>query len=322
MRIFPILIFSAITTAQLFSQTVVIKPSDAGLRIEIDGQLFSEYIVKDTPRPFMYPVVGAAGESIVRNFPMKTDVAGESKDHPHHRSLWFTHGSVNGVDFWSELKNFGKQLHTGFGETKAEGNKGSFIADTKWVAADGKPVLADTRKITVTALPDGERLLDFDVTLKASEGVDVVMGDTKEGSMAIRLCNSLCLPSSKKTVGGQGHAYNSVSDRNADVWGKHADWVCYYGPDPKGNAVGVVIFSHPSNLRSPTTWHARDYGLFAVNPFGLHDFEGLKKGDQDGKGDHTIKIGESLTLRYRIYLAKGKPKPNKLEARFKEYSVQ
>lgn len=138
--------------------------------------------------------------------------------------------------------------------------------------------------------------------------------------MAIRLCNSLCITS--KTEGAQGHAFNSGLNLDKEVWGKHADWVCYYGPDPKGNPVGVTIFSHPKNLRSPQTWHARDYGLFAVNPFGLHDFEGLKKGDQDGKGNYTIKKGESLTLRYRFYFAKGKPKPDDLAAKFKEYSAQ
>jgi hypothetical protein len=136
--------------------------------------------------------------------------------------------------------------------------------------------------------------------------------------MALRLCQSLSL----KGEGAQGHAYNNAGDKQKDIWGKHADWVCYYGPDPKGNAVGVVVFSHPSNLRSPETWHARDYGLFAVNPFGLHDFEGLKKGDQDGKGDYKIAKGGSLSLRYRFYLAKGKPKPEALEAKFKEYSAQ
>lgn len=318
MRSITTLIFAVITSTPLFSQSVALKSSDAGLRIEIDSKLFSEYVVKDTPRPIMYPIIGAAGESVVRNFPMVKDLPEEKPwDHPHHRSLWFAHGLVNGMDFWTEKKDFGKQEHVAFGETKSEGNKGSFTADTKWVTHDGKCIMTDARIITITALPEGEKLLDFDITLKASEG-DVVLGDTKEGTMALRLCQSLSL----KGEGAQGHAYNSAGDKQKGVWGRPANWVCFYGPDPKGSAVGVVIFNHPKNFRSPTTWHARDYGLFAVNPFGLHDFEELKKGDQDGKGDHTIKKGESLTLRHRFYFAKGKPKPDALEAKFKEYSAQ
>jgi hypothetical protein len=55
-----------------------------------------------------------------------------------------------------------------------------------------------------------------------------------------------------------------------------------------------------------------------VNPFGLHDFEPDKPA---GAGDYTIKKGDSLTLRYRFYFAKGQPKPESLDARFQEYST-
>src|SRR5262245_47731551 len=99
--VLPVLTFLA---SPLVAQTVSLKPSDAGLRIEVDGQLFTEYQTRNVPRPFFYPVIDAAGENIVRNYPMKAGVPGEPQDHPHHKGLWFTHGSVNGVDFWSETK--------------------------------------------------------------------------------------------------------------------------------------------------------------------------------------------------------------------------
>lgn len=298
----------------LAAQTVTLAPSDSGLRVEIDGTLFTEYVTKETPRPFMYPIVGAAGENLVRNFPMKAGVAGEPADHKHHRSLWFAHGAVNGIDFWSEEKAFGTQKHVGFGDIKSSGNKGTFTTETKWVDAEGKVQLTDSRKITVTALPDGEKYLDFEITLKASEG-EVILGDTKEGTMAIRLCPSLCL----KGDGAKGHAFNNVGDKDKDIWGKKANWVSYEGPDPKGNDVAVVMFSHPSNLRSPMTWHARDYGLFAANPFGLHDFEGLPKGQEMTRGDHKLAKGESLPLRFRFYFAKGKPEAAALDSKFAAY---
>jgi len=31
-------------------------------------------------------------------------------------------------------------------------------------------------------------------------------------------------------------------------------------------------FDNPKNLRHPTYWHARHYGLLAANPFGLGEF--------------------------------------------------
>src|SRR5690348_2103002 len=83
------------------------------LRVEIGGKLFTEYYFKDVPRPFCYPLMGPGEVPLTRNFPMMK-VPGEDQDHPHHRSLWFTHGSVNGVDFWSESANAGKILHEKF----------------------------------------------------------------------------------------------------------------------------------------------------------------------------------------------------------------
>ena len=40
-----------------------------------------------------------------------------------------------------------------------------------------------------------------------------------------------------------------------------------------GKPVAILIFDHPSSYNHPPRWHARGYGLFAVNPFGLKDFE-------------------------------------------------
>lgn len=317
LSLIPVFALAALTLP-LSAQVVTLEPSDTGLKVNIDGQLFTEYVTKDVPRPFFYPVIGAAGENIVRNFPMKSDVPGEPQDHKHHRGLWFAHGLVNGEDFWMEEKNFGTQQHVEFTDVSAEGSKGSFVATTKWVNAKEKTLMTDSRKITITALPNGEKLLDFDITLLASED-EVVLGDTKEGSMAIRLCPSLTFDNKDKEK-NTGRAFNSEGQKNKSIWGKPAKWVSYHGPDPKGNQVAVSMFGHPSNYRNPMTWHARDYGLFAANPFGLHDFE--KKEDQPHLGDYKIAKGESLALRFRFYLSGGKPKPEVLEEKFNSYSAE
>lgn len=66
-------------------------------------------------------------------------------------------------------------------------------------------------------------------------------------------------------------------------------------------SVGIACFDHPANLRHPTCWHARDYGLFSANPFGLHDFTKAPK----GAGRLSLAEGESLTLRHRWLLHAG-----------------
>ena len=80
---------------------IEVKQLEDKIRIELDGKLFTEYVYTDTPRPILYPVIGPHEIAMTRNYPMVKDVEIETHDHVHHRSLWFTHGAVNGVDFWA-----------------------------------------------------------------------------------------------------------------------------------------------------------------------------------------------------------------------------
>jgi hypothetical protein len=115
---------------------------------------------------------------------------------------------------------------------------------------------------------------------------------------------------------GQGHIVNSEGVRDGATWGKRAKWVDYYGP-ADGKQVGMAIFDHPSNPRHPTWWHVRDYGLFAANPFGVHDFE--KK--PAGEGDMKVPAGQSVTWRYRFYLHEGDEKAGKVAEAYEAYAA-
>ena len=53
------------------AQKVTLTPSDRGLRVEIDGKLFSEYRTTDAQRPYMYPIIGPSGENLARPYPME-----------------------------------------------------------------------------------------------------------------------------------------------------------------------------------------------------------------------------------------------------------
>src|SRR5262249_40975557 len=133
---------------------------------------------------YFYPVLGPGGVPMTRNWPMK-DTPGEEHDHPHHRSLWYSHGAVNGVDFWGEGEKSGQIVHDRFLEVKSGPEMGVIRSRNKWIAPDGQVPLTDERTFRVYARPNTERLFDFDVTLKAGD-MEVVLGDTKEGSMAVR----------------------------------------------------------------------------------------------------------------------------------------
>ncbi len=280
------------------------------VRVEINGQLFTEYIFKDVPRPYCYPLMGPGEVAMTRNWPMK-NVPDEEHDHPHHRSLWFAIGELNGHDFWSEQKAFGKTVHEDFQEVKSGKKEGVIRERNKWVAADGTVVCTDERTLRFyTPARPSERLMDFDITLFASNG-ELTFGDTKEGMMAVRLAPTLRL----KGKVGQGHIVNSNGVRDGQTWGKRADWCDYYGP-VEGKTVGIAIFDNPKNPRHPTWWHVRDYGLFAANPFGQHDFEKLP---DKTAGNLVVPAGKSITFRYRFYLHEGDDQQAKVAEKYAEY---
>jgi Family of unknown function (DUF6807) len=292
------------------AQTAGVQITDLGgkLRIDIGGQLFADLYYRGYAKPFLYPVIGPDGCPMTRNWPMKNG-PNESHDHPHQKSLWFDHGSVNGIDFWGEEHGSGHIVQVKL--KVRSGRKVGVIRTTdQWVAPDGKVVCTDDRTLRIYNRPGTERLFDFEVTIHASHG-PVKFGDTKEGSMGMRLAATLRLHGKV----GQGHIVNSNGVRDDATWGKRAAWCDYYGP-VNGKLVGVAIFDNPKNLRHPTWWHVRDYGLFAANPFGLHYFE--KK--PPGTGDYTLPAGKRLTLRYRFYMHEGDDVQGRVAEHYRAYA--
>ena len=62
----------------------------------------------------------------------------------------------------------------------------------------------------------------------------------------------------------------------------------------------------------------RDYGLFAANPFGQHDFESKPP----GVGDMTIPAGQSVAFKWRFYFHKGNEADGKVAEHYQAYSGQ
>ena len=241
---------------------------------------------------------------------------GEEHDHPHQRALSFSHGLVNGHDFWTETKTSGKIVMDALLETTG-GSVGILRARSKWVSSDSRVICTDETTIRIQPLATG-RLLDYEVTLNAPGSSPLTFGDTKEGTMAIRLAQWMTMfrTDDNKVIPGVGHAITSVGDHDASAWGKRAAWADYFAPY-KGNTYGVAIFDHPQNPHHPTWWMLRDYGLFAANPFGRHDFEGLK--DQPDAGSLVLPAGGRVTFRYRFYFHLGDSNVARVAEKYREY---
>jgi hypothetical protein len=320
-RVAPLLVVAglALAPALFAAEAVKLTPSDDRIRVELGGQLFTEYIFKGGARPYLYPVHAADGTKLNRDFPQVKGVAGEEEDHPHHTSLFFTHGAVNGIDFWTVGARKGTIVNDSV-KSEVKGDTGVIVSRNRWLAGDGVAVVCtDETTLRFKAVPGG-RALDYEVTIKAQPDKELVFGDTKEGSMAIRLAQWLTAPHKFKGKDGEtkGQIVNDSGARQGATWGKKSTWVDYHA-EKDGKTYGVAMFDHPKNPRHPTWWHVRDYGLFAANPFGQHDFESNKENPKIG--DLTVPAGGSVTFRWRFYFHEGDEKSGKVAERFKDYAA-
>lgn len=287
------------------SPGLVLKPEGDDLHVNLGASPFTTYRARTGPKPFYFPLIGPTGKRFTRAFPMEK-VAGEKSDHPHQRSMWFTHGKVNGVDFWAETKGHGSIVERSRRVISAPPAIGIIKTTDDWLGPDNKVVCTDERTVTFYDA-QASRILDFAITIKASDG-PVTFGDTKEGMFGVRVASSMDVDAKKG-----GKITNAEGLTNADAWGKPSPWVDYTGP-VDGETVGIAILNAPDSFRFPTTWHVRTYGLFAANPFGWHDF-GRKE-----PGDRTIPAGESIHFGYRVILHKGDTASANLPAAFAAFA--
>ena len=279
-------------------------------------RLFTELELARYRKPVLYPIIGPGGIPMTRNHPMKQDIPGEADDHPHHKSLWFAHGDVNGVSFWHEKGSIevdpAKPVIV---KQAADGKPCSISFHTLWKAPGGRIVCTDDTTISFVEVSGG-LAIDWDTTVHASHG-ELTFGDTKEGTMAIRTHPSLRLENEpdRGVATANGRAVNSEGLTGRGIWGKRAAWVDYSG-NVGGEHVGIAIFDHPGNLRHPTNWHARHYGLVAANPFGKRHFEG------SGDGSFHLPAGDSLRFRYRFVFHRGTAKEAGITSLYQSYGAK
>lgn len=269
--------------------------------VTIGGKAFTayRYSAEFPDKPVFYPVMSPNGARVNREYPMVEKLPGESNDHPHHQSMFFAYDETNGINFWNPDKS-GRHIE----HVSATVSGPTLTALLAWKDKDGNLVLDETKRVTFGGGPD-VYWMDHDITLKASRVV-VKMGDTKEGAFAIRLNDTL------KEAGGSGRYINAEGlETMANVWGKTSPWVAIRGAvkDAKGDTdVTVAIFAHPTSLNSPPYWHARDYGLFAVNPFARNGYD-----PSAPKRITTLRVGDSVHVRFRLAVYTGKVTKTRLD---------
>lgn len=272
---------------------VTFQSQEGGLAVRIGGEDFTFlHTGPEWQKPFLSPVHAAGGTVITRPIGDPTD-----KDHPHHKGIWFSVDEVNGIKFWAEA---GKIVNV---KVEAEeGNPARIRIKNHWLGPDELPVAIETT--TISIFPS--RLVIYDATFTPG-APKVVFEDTKEGLFGIRVATTMREKVGGKVVNAEG------KQGTRECWGIPSHWVDYSGP-VDGKTFGVAIMDHPGNFR-PSRFHVRDYGLFSVSPFG----EGSYQNDKTKAAPVTLSAGESLRLRYGLFVHAGDAAEGKVSEAYNQF---
>jgi len=306
------------------AQGVTVTTNEAAHRVDIamDGKPFTSYLWQTNQRkPVLYPLIAPDGTTVTRGYPFETR-PGERVDHPHHAGLWFNYGNANGFDFWNnsdaikpeDRPKYGTVTHDRIVSTKSGANSGELTTESTWTTVPGDKILTQTThyvfsKITVGGQP--ARAIDMVVTLKAI--TPVVFHDDKEGLLGIRVAHFLESPTEKggmfmdangvattvkaaDTTGATGVYHTSEGVTGDAVWSTRGKW-CTLTGNQDGKTETIAILDHTGNPGYPAYWHARGYGLFAVNPLGAHIFD-----PKAPAMNFTLDKDKSTTFKYRILI--------------------
>jgi hypothetical protein len=315
------------------------RPADRRVDVLVDGKPFTSYAWPEkVSKPILYPIRTARGTIVTRGFPLDTR-PGERVDHPHHAGFWFTYGDVDGVDFWGNSEAIAPAERAKMGvirqhqvvSAKSGAGRGDLEVRADWVMPGGTVALEEDTRFSFRA--DAlTRTIDRVTTLTSKS--KVTFRDTKEGMLGIRVARSLEQPADKPEVfsdatgkptavpvldnTGVTGLYTSSEGLKGDaVWGKRARWMALSGRVGDEDVV-LLLVDHPKNPGYPTYWHARGYGLFALNPFGPKAYSEGK----DEERPYAIEAGRPAVLRYRLAILPGPFSAEKAEAVFKAFEAE
>ncbi len=280
----------------------------------------------DLAKPIFWPLKAPNNKEITRDWPMRPSPKINAKeDHPHQKSVWFTYGDVipegmelkhkskgvEGIDFWGEGPNCGRIICVGAIDLPSEGDGVGVTTRNEWRSADGAKILNEDRTLWFYNF-EKARLIVVEILLSAKY-MPITFGDTKEGAFGVRVAHSMREDRGKGRI---TNAEGKVGEK--ECWGRISAWCDYSGP-VEGETVGIAIFAWPGKP-IPTCWHCRAYGLMAANPFGRakSGFPDMK--DKKDKKDRVhLDKGESLRLRYGIYIHMGDVKEGKVAEAYELY---
>jgi hypothetical protein len=180
-------------------------------------------------------------------------------DHDHHRSIWFAHASVAGVDFWSDRSQ--ARIRQKSWLAYQDGDTEAIMAVLLgWYDGHNPPELLEQELIAgVRPGPDGETFVELQATFRpAADALE--FGKTNFGFLAVRVARNI-----SAHFGGGTLTSSEGARGEPAIFGRRAAWMDYSGPVPRADAEGITYFDHPDNPRHPAHWHVREDGWMGAS---------------------------------------------------------
>lgn len=217
------------------------------------------------PRPFFYPLRSAKGTRLTRmGHP-------GAPDHDHHRSIWFAHNKVAGVNFWGDAGK-GRITQKQWLVYKDGDAEAVMAVLLGWFDGEGRELME--QEVVAAWRPGAGRgyELEFQLTFRPI-GDELELEKTNFGFLAVRMAKEL------SGHFGSGELRDSAGRTGEKaIFSKSAKWVDYSGPTtevPDGRE-GIAYFDHPENPNYPAHWHVREDGWMGAG-FCLEKAFVLKK---------------------------------------------
>ena len=324
--IFSLLVICSFAFAQSGNGFQFVDRTDAKqMDVLFNGKLLTAYCYYDSVfKPVLFPINTVDGIAVTRGWPLAPR-PGERTDHPHHDGMWMNYESVNGLDFWNNSTAIEPAKRNLYGTIRHDqvvdaniddDNHATLTVKANWLHPDGHVLMKE--KTTYHFTVRGKTFfIERSTTLTANKE-PVVFKDAKDGFFALRVARELEMPSTQadvftdskgnktevsKMVSNEGVTGNYISSEGKvgdSVWSTKSRWTMLQGRKD-GQDITIGMFDHPSNIGYPAYWHARGYGLFAVNPLGRKIFSNGAE-----ELNYTLKPGAAVTFKYEVAIVSGK----------------
>lgn len=258
--------------SELFPRCQVIPLPGHQVSVRIDGtERLRWHYGPSYPRPFFFPFNGPSGQSLTRmGHP-------GAPNHDHHRSVWFAHAKVLGIDFWSD--NTTARIRQKEWLVFEGGDEQAILAmRLGWYDGhDPKELLEQIVVAIARPGADGETLLELQNEFRpTSESLEFQRSNF--GFLAVRVARTI------SEHFGQGLLTNSeglIGEKDKagqpNIFGKAARWMDYSGPvsltpgvagkgaEPGVVTEGITYSDHPTNPGFPNHWHVREDGWMGAS---------------------------------------------------------